>query len=132
MDGPATTALNIIVVEDELLLGMETAAIVLGLGHNALGPVTSLDDALAISDCNAIDAGILDFDIAGEMVVPLARLFEERGVPYIVCTGRPDAAKASIARPDIVILEKPVFRDALRLAIVSLLEPSVSATNTAR
>lgn len=100
-----------------MLLGMETADILLRMGHHAFGPVTTLSDALAICGCNRIDAAILDFDIAGEMVVPLARLLDGRDTPYFVCTGRPQAARAALGCEEVLILEKPVFRSEMQTAI---------------
>lgn len=121
MNAAVDQSLNILVVEDELLLGMETADIVMRMGHHALGPVTTLDDAIAIFDRNRIDAAILDFDIAGKMVVPLAARLDAEDIPFLVCTGSAQLALEMLGLDPALVLEKPVFRQQLQPRLESLL-----------
>lgn len=122
-----SSALKILVVEDELLLGMETADILMRMGHHAFGPVMTLGDALAIFERNEIDAAILDFDIAGEMVVPLARKLTAQGIPFLVCTGSAPAARAALEIRPSRVLEKPVFREHLQPRLEELLGTHTAA-----
>jgi FixJ family two-component response regulator len=66
---------------------------------------------------NAVDAAVLDLNIAGELVYPVADALDARGLPYIFATGYSpsDVADRYGHRP---VLQKPfsrrVFLEAIR------------------
>ncbi|WGH77755.1 response regulator [Jannaschia ovalis] len=80
--------LNILIVEDEALLAMEVSMTLEDHGADIVGPYSSVSSALA--DCDAADAAVLDVDLCGEPVFPLADRLKEQGVPFIFHTGRAD------------------------------------------
>lgn len=112
---------RILVVEDHLILAMQTASVLTGMGCHVVGPITSLSDAITVMGLHAIDAAVLDFDIGGEPVSPLARLLDESGTPYIICTGTPEQALGALNLPPDRIMEKPVFRPRLEERLRTLL-----------
>lgn len=108
-------------VEDHLILAMQTASVLTSMGCHVVGPVMSLKAAMSVAELNQIDAAVLDFDIGGEPVSPLARLLDQCGTPYIVCTGTPEQARGALDLADDRIMEKPVFRPRLEERLQSLL-----------
>ncbi|QDH33608.1 response regulator [Porphyrobacter sp. YT40] len=113
---------RILVVEDHLILAMQTASVLTSMGCHVVGPITSLSDAIAVVGLHPVDAAVLDFDIGGEPVIPLARLLDESGTPYIICTGTPDQARGALGLPPERIMEKPVFRPRLEERLRTLLD----------
>ena len=79
---------RILVVEDEYLLADELAMELGDEGATVLGPVPSIERAMALLDGQALPHGaILDVNLSGEPVFRLADVLAERGVPMIFTTG---------------------------------------------
>ena len=79
---------RILVVEDEFLLADELALELEDEGAMVLGPVPSVERALALLDREALpDGAIVDVNLGGETAFPLADLLIARGVPMIFTTG---------------------------------------------
>jgi DNA-binding response OmpR family regulator len=78
---------RILVVEDEYLLADALADGLAALGVQVIGPVGGLAEALALAATAEIDGAVLDINLRGEMVFPLADALAARGVPYVFATG---------------------------------------------
>jgi CheY-like chemotaxis protein len=79
--------LRVFVVEDEytILVGIED---MLGqLGCELFGSASRLKEALGMIDQGTPDLAILDINLNGEMVYPLAEALAARGVPIVFATG---------------------------------------------
>ena len=78
---------SILVVEDEALIAVETACMVVQAGGTVVGPAYSLDEAFqAIAD-NEVDGALLDINLRNEKVFRLADALADRGVPIVFVTG---------------------------------------------
>jgi CheY-like chemotaxis protein len=112
---------RILVVEDEYMLAEALAEALIALGVQVVGPVGGLDEALALATASELDGAILDINLGGETVFPLADALAARGVPYVFATGY---GRESIPAPyrEAPILSKPV--DAAMLK--ALLETAAS------
>ncbi|HVF95358.1 MAG TPA: response regulator [Sphingomonas sp.] len=79
---------RILVVEDEYMLAEELAQELADAGAQVLGPVASIETAMALLDHEANPHGaILDVNLGGEPVFPLADTLIGRGIPVIFTTG---------------------------------------------
>ena len=111
------TGLSILVAEDEFLLA---EALVDGLercGASVIGPVPTVDKALkAVASAERIDFAVLDINLRGQMVYPVADALKERGIPFLFATGY-DAAAVSGRYQDVPRHEKPVTPATLIQAI---------------
>lgn len=88
--GPLDVGMSgrVLVVEDEALIAMELCAALTGLGWEVVGPVATIEEAdCAIADCPHLDAAVLDVNLAGVLVYPIADQLRARGVPFVFCTG---------------------------------------------
>lgn len=75
---------RILVVEDEFLLADEIVEWLVMRGAEAVGPAATLPQGLdLIEQAPAIDCAVLDINLAGTMVFPLALELRRRGVPLI-------------------------------------------------
>ena len=79
--------LRVLVVEDEPLLSMALIDELEAVGAIVVGPAASVEGALDLLATTSADAAILDFELQGRFVYPVADLLVERGVPFILTTG---------------------------------------------
>jgi PAS domain S-box-containing protein len=116
--GLAIAGSRVMIVEDEALVAMVVADALTELGYSVLGPFSRPADALAAIKDQEIDAAILDVNLAGEMVYPLADVLVARGVPIVFVTGY---GIESIERrfADFPILQKPIERQSLQNIFVA-------------
>jgi DNA-binding response OmpR family regulator len=80
---------RILVVEDENLIALELAHALRRLGAEVIGPAASVSKARAlISDAKGpISMAILDINLHGELVFPLAEELRARQVPFLFASG---------------------------------------------
>ena len=79
--------LRVLVVEDESLIGMLAEDLLEELGCRMVGLVSSLGKALEMARSAELDFALLDVDIGGEPVYPVAAALEARGVPFVFMSG---------------------------------------------
>src|SRR3712207_300142 len=85
----------ILVVEDEIFIALDLAATLEDGGYQVLGPAPSVAGALQLLGAQRPDAAVLDVNLKGEMVTPVARLLRQMEVPFVLasaygCTELPD------------------------------------------
>lgn len=78
---------RILVVEDEAMISMLIEDMLVEIGHDIVGPATKLDQALIHALQADIDVGLLDINVKGQVVFPVADVLEFRGIPFIFATG---------------------------------------------
>ncbi len=124
MSGASLRGARVLVVEDEFLLADEMRSDLEDIDAEVLGPFGHLAPAMELVREGAeIDAAVLDLNIGGREVFPLADLLAERGVPMVFATGY--SAQSLPARfAGVPTCEKPVAQDRL----VSLLQRSLGAS----
>ena len=92
MDGtPSFAGLNILLVEDDFLLAHDLTGTLRDLGITVLGPFPSVRQALKLVHSSAhIDAAVLDVNLHGTLVYPVAQALQERGIPFLFGSGYDD------------------------------------------
>jgi DNA-binding response OmpR family regulator len=78
---------RVLVVEDELLVAMMIEEALQLAGCVILGPISDLPQALRAAREQVIDVALLDVNLAGARVFPVAAVLAERSVPYVFMTG---------------------------------------------
>jgi DNA-binding NtrC family response regulator len=111
---------SILLVEDEALIRMALAAMVEELGHRVVLETGTIRDAGAYAMTGVFDLAILDINIGGYGIDPVADVIEKRGLPFLFVTGYGTAHLPSLFRRRPV-LEKPVSIDRLKTTIEALL-----------
>jgi len=79
--------LRILIVEDWLPLAVEAKDRLEVAGAEVVGPVGRLARALDLAENAEIDVALLDIDLNGERVYPVAYTLQRRGIPFILTTG---------------------------------------------
>lgn len=113
---------RIMVVEDEYYLAMELEHELGEAGAVVVGPVASVDEALSLLDQSPSLAGaMLDVNLGGEKVFPVADKLIARGVPFVFTTGYQEgdlpARYASFPR-----IHKPFEPRAIATALTQMLK----------
>jgi DNA-binding response OmpR family regulator len=101
---PVLRGLRVLVVEDESLLALSLTDDLHSFGCSVLGPFGDLSEARDGARDNDFDLAILDVNLNGEMVFPLADDLSQRGIPFLFLTGYavaalPDALKTAPHMP---------------------------------
>jgi DNA-binding response OmpR family regulator len=97
---------RVLIVEDEAMISMLIEDMVLDLGCEIVGPAARLDHALTLALQAEIDIGLLDINVDGSVVFPVADVLRFREVPFIFSTGY-DARSLPERFQDSPTLTKP-------------------------
>ena len=98
---------RILVVEDDFVIARLVADMLGDHGASVVGPVGRLPRALALIDQEPIDAAVLDINLAGTMVFPLASELNRRNVPFLFATGYADRVTYPPDLQDTTEVRKP-------------------------
>ena len=106
---------KILLVEDEYMLATDLAQYLERHGATVVGPVGSVAQAMPLTGA-ALDAAVLDINLRGERVYPVADALIARGVPIVFATGYDELLmqRPYIGRP---ICQKPIDKPALLTAL---------------
>jgi DNA-binding response OmpR family regulator len=84
----ALAGLTILVVEDEFLIADEIASVLSESGAHVVGPAGSVEEALQLIERGPpLDAAVLDVDLMGKKVFPVADILADRLTPCVFVTG---------------------------------------------
>jgi CheY-like chemotaxis protein len=85
--GPSPRGLRILLVEDESVIAMLLEDMLVESGHEVVGPVARVDNAVEMAQHETMDVAILDVNLNGQEVYPVAAALAARGIPFIFATG---------------------------------------------
>jgi PAS domain S-box-containing protein len=109
---------RVLLVEDEALVAMMMRDILLELGLSVAGPFCTPAEAVAAARDDGVDAAILDVNLGGELIYPVADTLVARGVPFVFVTGY--GAESIDGRfAHVPILQKPIERQVLQHLFVA-------------
>jgi DNA-binding NtrC family response regulator len=122
---------SVLLVEDELLVAWDIEQMLTAAGVRVIGPAASVDQAMALIKANRPDAAILDLNLRGELVTPVARRLREMGVPFVLSTAynhlrsENEAAFSGVAN-----LGKPLPSERCVQVLAEILRPDPAAPST--
>src|SRR5436190_20039602 len=86
---------TVLIVEDDIVLATDVAALLTGAGCKAVLPTTSVAAALSTIVRYVVDAAVLDVNVQNEWVFPVAHALDRAGVPFVFLTAySPEAIPA--------------------------------------
>lgn len=106
---PDLAGLRVLVVEDEMMVSMLIEDMLDDLGCKVIGPASRLEEAIDLANSTEIDCAVLDVNLGGQPIFPLADILRAKGHPFAFATGYGDAGLREADRGSPV-LQKP-FRE---------------------
>ncbi len=115
-------AANILVVEDEYLIRMLLEDMLTDLGYGVAAAVGTVAEASDLATNGNFNAAILDVNLDGEEIFPVADILVKRGKPFVFVTGygQNSLPNAYQGRP---ALQKPFQAEMLKSTLAGLLAP---------
>ncbi len=83
----ALQGIRVLVVEDEFLVATLIEDMLTSAGCVVAGPIPRLAEALDAVDGGTFDAAVLDVNLAGDRIDPVADVLSRRNVPFMFVTG---------------------------------------------
>ena len=109
---------RVLIVEDESLVAMLLETILEDMGCTPVGPASTIDEGLALATgAEPLDAALLDVNVAGRQVFPIAEALKARGVPFVFSTGYGESGLSDEWRGHPTV-QKPFTESAIRDALV--------------
>jgi CheY-like chemotaxis protein len=88
---PANICLSgwrVLLVEDEFLIAEDLASVLSAAGATVVGPAYTVAGALSLIESgDALDGAVLDVNLKGEAVFPVADALLSRSIPFVFTTG---------------------------------------------
>ncbi|MDB5468697.1 MAG: response regulator [Caulobacter sp.] len=98
--------LRVLVVEDEMLVSMLVEDMLTEFGCDIVGPAPDLDQAMSLCEDPDLDAAILDVNVGGRQIFPVADRLKARGIPFAFASGYGEAGLIEAHR-GTPVLQKP-------------------------
>jgi two-component SAPR family response regulator len=111
---------RILVVEDEALIAVMVEDMLIEMGGEVIGPAATIDDALDMAREHTLDAAVLDVNVRGQRIDPVAEALMARGVPVLFATGYGEVRLASGA--PATVIDKPYTQDKLSRGIAAAIK----------
>lgn len=108
---------RVLIVEDESLVAMLLETILEDMGCTPVGPAATVDEGLAMAESETLDAALLDVNVAGRQIFPVAETLKARGVPFVFSTGYGEGGLPDEWRGQAT-LQKPFTESAVRDALM--------------
>jgi CheY-like chemotaxis protein len=110
---------SILIVEDEAIVALDLELAFEDEGARIVGPALSLKAALALLDSDAaIDGAVLDVDLGGRDVFPVAEILRDRHIPFVFHTGHASRAMLEDRFPGTIACNKPTLPSVLITALL--------------
>ena len=111
---------RLLVVEDEYLIRMLLEDMLADLGYEVAAAVGTIAEASELAASGDFNAAILDVNLDGQEIYPVAEILAKRGLPFVFVTGY---GERSLGEPyrDRPALQKPFQIAQLKAALDELL-----------
>ena len=113
LTSPDLNGLRVLVVEDEAAISLLLEDMLLDFGYEVIGPAARLAAALDAVERETVDLAILDVNVAGEPIYPVAEALAQRQIPFVFSTGYGSAGIKDAYR-DRPVLQKPFAQHDLK------------------
>lgn len=105
---------RVLIAEDDYLLAQDLAEAFRAANAQVIGPYSNLQDAIGVSA--EVQMAVLDVDLQGQLVFPLADELAGRGVPFLFYTGY-DQSLLPARFSDVICLNKSYSAPAIVIAL---------------
>jgi len=78
---------SVLLVEDEVMIRMMVADMLEELGYTIVGEAGDIDEGVRLVQATDFDIAILDVNVNGRVISPVAEAVQMRGLPFVFATG---------------------------------------------
>lgn len=114
------TPARLLVVEDEYLIRMLLEDMLSDLGYDVTAAVGTIAEARELATSGDFNAAILDVNLDGQEIYPVAEILAKRGLPFVFVTGYGEASLPASYRGRPA-LQKPFQAELLKETLAGLL-----------
>ena len=114
---------SVFLVEDEVMIRMMVADMLEELGYKIAAEAGDIAEAMRLAQSTEFDFAILDVNVNGKVISPVADVIKAKGRPFIIATGYGSSGLPEQYR-DRPALQKPFQLDALGRTIETALRGS--------
>jgi CheY-like chemotaxis protein len=120
---PKMNSHSVLIVEDEVLIAEMMMDVLSLAGFDDCHHVTRVADALAMVDARPWGVALLDIHIQNEPVYDVAVALQQRGIPFMFCSGSDPSSQVPQQFRDAPMLAKPWSPADLQRAVCAILSP---------
>ena len=114
---------RILLAEDEMMIALDIEIALEDAGAEVIGPVDDIDVGLRLLRGEIeIDAAVLDVDLHGKDVFPIAEALHARGVPFLFHTGHGSREELKNRFDGAPVCIKPVLAEDMLIEVANLLK----------
>jgi CheY-like chemotaxis protein len=121
MNDQAKSTPRILVVEDEYLIRMLLEDMLTDLGYEIAGAVGTLEEACELAGTAEFDIAILDVNLDGKEIYPVADILASRSVPFVFVSGYGENSLPELYRGRPA-LQKPFQAEHLQTTLEEMLK----------
>jgi CheY-like chemotaxis protein len=111
---------RVFLVEDEYLIRMLLEDMLADLGYAIAAAVGTIAEASDVAATAQFDVAILDVNVGGQEIYPVADILAKRGLPFVFVTGYGAGGMAEGYR-DRPVLQKPFQTEQIKATLAGLL-----------
>jgi DNA-binding LytR/AlgR family response regulator len=120
MTGLSLKGIRVLIVEDNYVVADALEYLIDGYEGSVTAIVPTVERAIEALTTGDVDIAVLDINLHGASVVPVAEHLRARGVPFVFLTGYGDADILPAHLRDLPRLDKPVDAERLVRAMLEL------------
>ncbi len=121
MTASPSPANSVFLVEDEVMIRMMVADMLEELGYRVAAEAGEINEALKLAQSTEFDFAILDVNVNGKVISPVAELIQARNLPFIFATGYGSSGLPEEYR-DRPALQKPFQLETLARVIATTMK----------
>ena len=122
MNEHSHTGGSVFLVEDEAMIRMMVADMLEDLGYRVAAEAGDIGEATRLARSCAFDIAILDVNVNGKVISPVAEVIQARNIPFVFATGYGAQGLPEEYR-DRPTLQKPFQMDTLKGMLERTLRP---------
>jgi CheY-like chemotaxis protein len=121
MSATGLSGRSVFLVEDEVMIRMMVADMLEELGYRVAAEAGDINEAMRLAQATEFDIAILDVNVNGKVISPVADVIKAKGCPFIFATGYGSSGLPEQYR-DRPALQKPFQLETLAQVIASTMK----------